>query len=59
VIYADLSYNYDVNYTASDWWSGELTDNSNSSSDSSSFAYIFENGKWVIKSADFHVVNYY
>lgn len=59
VIYADLSYNYDVNYKEADWWSGELTDNSNSSSDSSSFTYIFENGKWVIKSADFHVVNYY
>lgn len=54
----DLNYNYDVNYTQSDWWSGDLTKSSYSGSDNESFTYIFENGKWVIQSADYNKVYY-
>lgn len=55
----DLSYNYDVTFNSTDWWTGDISSDTYSDSDSNSFTYVYENNKWVIKSADFNIVYYY
>lgn len=57
-VQVEISYNYNLKYKALDWWSGELKDETKSNTNSDSFTYIFENGKWVIKSADYDVIYY-
>lgn len=57
-VYIELTYNYDASYNYSDWWSGDTLSNTNSDVGYDNFTYIYENGKWVIKSADYDVVSY-
>lgn len=52
-----LNYNYTVTYNYLDWWSN-LSSSFSSYNGSNSFVYIYENGKWVIKSSDYDVVFY-
>lgn len=57
-VYVTLYYEYTATSTRKDWWTSDISINTNSDSSNTEFVYVLENGKWVLSSTSFNRIYY-